>query len=155
MPARWILKTEPSDYSFDQLQRDGSTRWDGVGNNTALMHLRTMKAGDLALIYHTGDEKALIGEARIAGAPYPDPALADPRFVVVDLTPGRRLPRPVTLGQIKADARFAELGLVRISRLSVVPCSAAQWAALLELAGAGAGPAQGPERARNPGRKAK
>lgn len=131
--SRWLLKTEPSTYAFADLVRDGRTTWDGVSNPVALGHLRAMKKGDEALVYHTGDEKAAVGIARVASDPYPDPKQKDPRLVVVDLEPVRALPRPVTLRAVKADPRFADFALVRISRLSVMPVTDAQWKALLAL----------------------
>ena len=131
--SRWLLKTEPSTYAFADLVRDGRTTWDGVSNPVALGHLRAMKKGDEALVYHTGDEKAAVGIARVASDPYPDPKQKDPRLVVVDLEPVRALPRPVTLKAVKADPRFADFALVRISRLSVMPVTDAQWKALLAL----------------------
>jgi predicted RNA-binding protein with PUA-like domain len=127
MPQYWILKTEPTDYSYEDLEADGRTVWDGVKNNLALKHLRTMKQGDRALIYHTGTVKALIGEAVVTSEPYADPRAGDPRLVVVDIEPARRLGRTVPLADVKADPSLAELGLVRMGRLSVVPASAAQW----------------------------
>ena len=132
--AYWILKTEPSTYSFDQLERDGTAVWDGVTNPLALKHLRAMQPGDEALIYHTGDEKAVVGLARVTSAAYPDPKAKDPRLVVVELKAGRRLKRPVTLAEIKAEPAFQDLALVRMPRLSVVPATAAQWKELLEMA---------------------
>ena len=131
----WLLKTEPDNYSYADLERDGATVWDGVRNNAALMHMRTMRPGDLALIYHTGDERQAVGLAEVTSAPYPDPALADPKLVVVDIKPLRRLTRPVTLAAVKAIPEFATYALVREGRLSVVPTTDAQWARLLELAG--------------------
>jgi predicted RNA-binding protein with PUA-like domain len=131
----WLLKTEPEHYSYADLERDGATVWDGVANNTALMHIRTMQPGDLALIYHTGDERQAVGLAEITSAPYADPAAGDPKLVVVDLKPLRRLPQPVTLAAVKADPEFADFALVRQSRLSVVPATDAQWARLLRMAG--------------------
>jgi len=127
MPQYWILKTEPTDYSYDDLEADRRTVWDGVKNNLALKHLRTMKKGDRALIYHTGTVKALIGEAVVTSEPYADPRAGDPRLVVVDIEPARRLGRTVPLADVKADPSLAELGLVRMGRLSVVPASAGQW----------------------------
>jgi predicted RNA-binding protein with PUA-like domain len=135
MARHWILKTEPSGYGFTDLVRDRRTRWDGVSNAVALKHLRSMLEGDDALIYHTGDEKSLIGLARIASAPYPDPTSEDPRLVVVDVEAGKPLPRQVTLAEIKADPAFKDLGLVRLSRLSVVPVEDEQWKRLLKMAG--------------------
>ena len=135
MTRYWLLKTEPDNYSYADLERDGSTVWDGVKNNAALMHMRTMQPGDLALIYHTGDERQAIGLAEVTSAAYPDPALADPKLVVVDIRPLRRLTKPVTLAAVKAIPEFATYALVREGRLSVVPTSDVQWARLLELAG--------------------
>ena len=134
--AHWILKTEPSEYGFSDLVRDRRTRWEGVSNPVALKHLRSMLEGDEALIYHTGNEKSLIGLARIASAPYPDPSGKDPRLVVVDVEARGPLPRHVTLAEIKADPAFKDLGLVRVPRLSVVPVAPAQWKRLLSMAGA-------------------
>lgn len=133
--AYWILKTEPSTYSFADLQREGRTVWDGVANNTALIHIRSMQPGDEALIYHSGDERRAVGLARIASAPYADPKLDDPKRVVVDVETARSLAQPVSLATIKADPFFAQLGLVRLPRLSVVPVSPEQWQTLLRLAG--------------------
>lgn len=137
MPSYWILKTDTDTYSFDDLVRDRRTVWDGITNPLALKHLRAMVKGDQAMIYHSGDDKAIVGLAGIASAPYPDPKAKDPRLVVVDLQAGERLPAPVSLAAIKADPAFADLGLVRMSRLSVVPAAPAQWRRLLALAGAG------------------
>ena len=133
MANSWLLKTEPSTYSFDDLVRDKRTTWDGVSNPVALKHLRTMRKGDQALVYHTGSEKAIIGIARIAGDPRPDPKLDDPRLVVVDLEPVRALRKPVPLAAVKADRRFADFELVRISRLSVMPVPPDTWKALLAM----------------------
>ena len=131
----WLLKTEPDNYSYADLERDGATVWDGVGNNTALMHIRTMQPADLALIYHTGDQRQAVGLAEITSAPYADPQAGDPKLVVVDLRPLRRLPQPVTLTAVKADPAFADFALVRQGRLSVVPVTPEQWGKLLEMAG--------------------
>jgi predicted RNA-binding protein with PUA-like domain len=132
----WLLKSEPDNYSYADLERDGATVWDGVGNNTALMHIRTMQPGDLALIYHTGDQRQAVGLAEITSAPYADPQAGDPKLVVVDLRPLRWLPFPVTLMAVKADPAFADFALVRQGRLSVVPVTPEQWAKLLGMAGA-------------------
>jgi predicted RNA-binding protein with PUA-like domain len=134
VPGYWILKTEPSTYSFDRLVTEHRAVWDGVTNAVALKHIRSMAKGDEAGIYHTGDEKALVGLARIASDPYPDPKGDDPKLVVVDIEAGDRLAHPVTLATIKADPAFAELGLVRMSRLSVVPVPADKWKRLMSLA---------------------
>jgi len=135
MARHWILKTEPSTYGFPDLVRDRRTRWEGVSNAVALKHLRSMLEGDDALIYHTGNEKSLIGLARVASAPYPDPVQKDERLVVVDVEAGKALPRPVSLAEIKADPAFKDLGLVRLPRLSVVPVEPDQWKRLLAMAG--------------------
>jgi predicted RNA-binding protein with PUA-like domain len=133
VPAYWILKTEPSAYSFDRLQKDHRTVWDGVTNPLALKHLREMSVGDPVLVYHTGDEKSVVGLARVARAAYPDPK--DPKLVVVDLEADRPLAKPVTLAAVKADPTFADLALVRMGRLSVVPVKPEQWKRLLTMAG--------------------
>jgi len=135
--AHWILKTDADTYPFDQLERERRTVWDGVTNALALKHIRSMAPGDEALIYHSNVGKELVGLARIVGAPYPDPKRQDPKLVVVDLEAGRRLPRPVALAAVKADPAFADLGLVRMSRLSVIPVPADQWKKLLQMAGLG------------------
>ena len=132
--ARWLLKTEPDAYSWDNLVHDKQTVWDGITNTTALKHIRTIKKGDAALIYHTGGERAAVGIARISSAPYADPKAGDERLVVFDLKPVKKLPRPVTLDEIKADKAFAGWDLLRIGRLSVVPVPDAMWDHLLELA---------------------
>lgn len=134
----WLLKTEPDVYSFADLVRDGATRWDGVANNAALLHLRAMRPGDWALIYHTGGERRAVGLAEVVSAPYPDPQADDPKLVVVDVRAIGPLPQPVTLASVKGDPFFAGFALVREPRLSVLPVSAEQWQRLLALAG-GAG----------------
>ncbi len=136
MPNYWILKTEPHTYSFDNLVRDRRTVWDGITNALALKHVRSMAKGDQAMIYHTGDEKAIVGLATIARAPYPDPKADDPKLAVVDIEAGARVPTPVSLATIKADPAFADLALVRMSRLSVIPVPPAHWQRLLKLTGA-------------------
>ena len=135
MPNYWIVKTEPSTYSFDQLERDATTVWDGVRNNLALKHLREMKRGDRVLVYHSGEEKAVVGLAEVAAKAYPDPKQKDPKLVVVDLKAAGRLPRPVPLAEIKQEPAFADLALVRIGRLSVAPASAEQFKRLLKMGG--------------------
>jgi predicted RNA-binding protein with PUA-like domain len=129
--ALWILKTEPSAYSFDRLAREGTARWDGVTNPVALKNIRAMQRGDELMIYHTGDEKAVVGLAAVASAPYPDPK--DAKLTVVDIRAGKVLPRPVTLGEIRKEPVLKDLALVRMPRLSVVPATAAQWKKLLQM----------------------
>jgi predicted RNA-binding protein with PUA-like domain len=133
----WILKTDADTYPFDQLARDRRTVWDGVSNALALKHIRSMAKGDQLFIYHSGDDKALVGLAQVASDPYPDPKAKDPRLYVVDVEAGERLARPVTLAEVKADPAFADLGLVRMSRLSVIPVPAEQWKRLLGMSKAG------------------
>lgn len=135
MTAYWIVKTDTDTYSFDDLQREGRTVWDGVSNALALKHLRSMAPGDRVLIYHSGEEKALAGLARVVSSPYEDPKRGDPKLTVVDLEADRRLERPVTLAAIKAEPVFKDLPLVRMSRLSVGPVPAQQWKRLLAMGG--------------------
>lgn len=131
--ASWLFKEEPTHYSFDDLLRDGSTTWFGVKNALAQKHLRAVRKGDRIFYYHTGDEKAVVGTAKAAGDAYPDPADKTGKSYVVDVVPVKKLARPVTLAEIKADKRFAEFPLVRISRLSVMPVSEDEWASIIEL----------------------
>lgn len=131
--ASWLFKEEPTHYSFDDLLRDGSTTWSGVKNALAQKHLRAVRKGDRIFYYHTGDEKAVVGTAKAAGDAYPDPADTTGKSYVVDVVPVKKLARPVTLAEIKADKRFAEFPLVRISRLSVMPVSEDEWASIIEL----------------------
>jgi len=134
MAQRWLFKTEPSVYSYQQLEKDKKTVWDGVTNALALKHIRSMKKGDLALVYHTGDERAAVGVAQITSDPYPDPKADDAKLVVVDLKAGAPLAQPVTLATLKADPAFAGWDLLRISRLSVVPVPDALWERILDMA---------------------
>lgn len=134
MAKRWLLKTEPSCYSFAQLQKERKAVWDDVRNPSALKNLNGMSKGDLCFIYHTGDEKAVVGIARALGPAYPDPNKNNPRLVVVDLEPVKALPRPVTLKEIKASPRFEGWDLVRLPRLSVMSVTADQWNEVEKLA---------------------
>lgn len=115
----WLLKTEPDSYSWNDLIKDKSTVWDGVRNFQARSNLKKMEKGDVVFIYHTGDEKAIVGQAHVTKAPFPDPK--DNEWVVVELAPARPLKKPVSLAQIKADKRLTDMVLVRASRLSVQP----------------------------------
>lgn len=133
MPHYWLLKTEPTVYSYDDLVKEKKTVWSGVSNNAALKHLRSMKKGDLAFIYHTGDEKAVVGIAEVVSGPYPDPGAGDPKLVVVDLKPKGLLKNPVSLAAIKADPRFTGFALVRIARLSVMPVDKPVWDSILTM----------------------
>ena len=125
--ARWLLKTEPGTYSWDDLVRDKRTVWEGVSNPVALKNIRAMTKGDLALIYHTGGERAVVGVAEVVTNAYPDPKTKDERIVVVDVKSKHKLARPVTLDEFKADKAFAGWELLRIGRLSVVPVPPAMW----------------------------
>ena len=128
----WLLKTEPDAYSYDQLEQEGNTRWDGVKNPAALKNIREMKAGDRAFLYHTGKEKAVVGVVQVVKAAYPDPEQKNAKLVVIDIKAERRLGRPMTLAEIKALPVFEESPLVRQGRLSVVPLTAKQWRTIEE-----------------------
>lgn len=121
----FLLKSEPSVYSFDDLLRDGRTVWDGVANAQALIVLATVQVGDEVLFYHSNDGKCIVGTAKVAKAAYPDPKLDNPKRLVIEIVPGKRLKRPVTLAEIKAVPGLADLALVRQSRLSCMPVSRA------------------------------
>lgn len=135
MASRWLFKTEPSAYSFEQLARDKRTVWDGVKNNLALKHLSGIKKGELILIYHTGDVKAVVGVARALSGAYPDPVKKEAKTLVVDIEPVRALFRPVSLSEMRAHAKLAKFDLLRLPRLSVMPVSEAQWKVIEEMAG--------------------
>jgi predicted RNA-binding protein with PUA-like domain len=123
----WLFKEEPASYSFAEFTRDKGTTWSGVKNPLAQKHLRSVKKGDNIFYYHTGNEKAVVGVARAASDPYPDPTDKTGKAVVVDVTPVRALPRPVTLAEIKATKAFAQFPLTRLPRLSVMPVSDSEW----------------------------
>jgi predicted RNA-binding protein with PUA-like domain len=127
--GRWLFKEEPTHYSFADLQREGQAVWDGVTNNLARKHLREVRKGDRVLFYHTGNEKAIVGEMKVVS----DPSEENAGAVVVTVVPVRALARPVTLGQIKADPTLAEWELVRLARLSVMPVTEEQWKRVQEL----------------------
>jgi predicted RNA-binding protein with PUA-like domain len=133
--AYWILKTEPTSYAFENLLKDKKATWDGLRNPQALNNIRSMRKGDHVMIYHTGDEKRIVGLAEIISAPYADPKWKDPTLAVVDLVPVRKISKEVTLAEIKADAELKELKLVRQSRLSVVPVPEAMWQHIMKMAG--------------------
>jgi predicted RNA-binding protein with PUA-like domain len=132
--ALWLFKQEPSCYSLADLERDGSTMWDGVVNALARKNLRQAKTGDRVLFYHTGKEKAVVGEMKVAGAPTSDPKADDANAVVVKVKFVRRLDHPVSLAAIKADPLLAKWDLVRLPRLSVLPVTQEQWQKVEELA---------------------
>jgi predicted RNA-binding protein with PUA-like domain len=148
--SSWLVKEEPEHYSYDQLERDGKTIWAGVKNPLAQKHLRSIRRGDRIFYYHTGKEKAVVAIARAASDAYPDPHDASAKLFVVDVVPDRRLGRPVTLAEIKADAAFASFPLVRMARLSVMPVTDAEWTRIERMSSAGAAPPAG--RSGRPGR---
>ncbi len=123
----WLVKTEPQEYAYADLEQRGRDRWNGVRNWRAVQNIRRMQPGDAVFIYHSGKEKAIVGTARVASPPYPDPEAGDPRLLVVDVEPQGRLARPVTLRQIKGDPFFSEWELVRLPRLSVMPVRPEYW----------------------------
>lgn len=131
MPNHWLVKTEPGTYSFADLEREGRAVWDGVTNPVALKHLRAMRTGDQVFVYHTGNEKSIVGIAEVVAAAYPDPKQEDARLVVVELRARSRLKRPVALSEVKAHKELANWELARIARLSVMPATAQQWATVV------------------------
>lgn len=139
--ATFLCKTEPDDYSYDDLVRDKRTEWDGVSNNAAQMHMRTIAKGDEILIYHTGNEKRIAGLATVTKSAYPDPenpgelASGEPKFVLFDVKPTKAAGNTCTLADVKADSRFADFALVKQARLSVMPVPAKLDKLLRKMAG--------------------
>ena len=125
--AHWLVKEEPEHYGYGQFERDGKTVWAGVRNPLAQKHLRAIRKGDSIFYYHTGKEKAVVGIAKAVSDAYPDPSDASGKLHVVDIAPVTKLPKPVTLAAVKADRAFASFPLVRMSRLSVMPVTDAEW----------------------------
>ncbi|HKH59351.1 MAG TPA: EVE domain-containing protein [Flavitalea sp.] len=132
--AYWLVKSEPSTYSFDHLIKDKQTTWDGVRNYAARNHLKSMKKGDEVLFYHSNEGLEIVGIAKVSKESYQDPT-TDEAWVVVDLKPHKRLKKPVPLTQIKTDKRLTEMALVRLGRLSVQPVTDSEWKVIMELAG--------------------
>lgn len=130
-----LLKTEPSDYSYDDLLKDGKTVWDGVANNAALICIRNTRKGDIAMIYHTGDERQMVGTAEIISEPYPDPKENNPKLAVFDIKPLKRLKTPVTLSQIKADKKYRDFALVKEARKSVLEVPEEYWKEFMKMSG--------------------
>jgi predicted RNA-binding protein with PUA-like domain len=130
--AYWLMKSEPESYGWVDLVRDGGTEWDGVRNNAARLHLKAMKAGDEAFLYHSMSDKAVVGIMRITRGAQPDPK--DQNWVSVRVEPVKALPRPVTLAEIKAEPRLAKMELIRQSRLSVAPVRDEEWELIREMA---------------------
>lgn len=135
--ANWLVKEEPEHYSYDALVRDGRTVWSGVRNPLAQKHLRGIRKGDRIFYYHTGKEKAVVAIAKAAGDAYDDPKDTSGKLAVVEIAPDRKLARPVTLAEIKADAAFASFPLVRMARLSVMPVSDSEWARIEKMSARG------------------
>ncbi len=131
--AYFLLKTEPSTYSYSDLERDKKAVWDGVTSPGGLFQIKQVRKGDAAFIYHTGDEKQVVGIAEITTDPYIDPKAGNPKIFIFDIKPKRRLPKPVTLEQIKADKKFNDSRIVKEARLSVQPMPENLWNAILEL----------------------
>ena len=129
----WLFKEEPDHYSFADLERDGSTVWSGVSNALARRNLRSVKRGERILYYHTGKEKAVVGEMKVVADPMPDPNGQDARLVAVEVRPVRRLRHVVSLARIKADSLLADWDLVRLPRLSVLPVTEEQWQRVEEM----------------------
>jgi predicted RNA-binding protein with PUA-like domain len=134
----WLFKEEPSNYSFDAFMQDGRTVWSGVRNPVAQKNLHAVRKNDRVFYYHTGKEKAIVGIARAVRDAYPDPDDSSGKAAVVDVEPVKALARPVTLAEIKAERSFADFALVRISRLSVMPVTDAQWKRIEAMAGSAA-----------------
>jgi predicted RNA-binding protein with PUA-like domain len=134
MTAYWLLKSEPFKYSWDDLVKDGRTHWNGVRNHQAAINLKAMKIGDKAFFYHSNEGKECVGIVEIVREEYPDPTDETGRFVMVDVAPREPLPKPVTLADMKANPKLGELALIRQSRLSVVPVSAAHWKIIVTMA---------------------
>jgi predicted RNA-binding protein with PUA-like domain len=130
----WLFKEEPTHYSYDALVKDKKTMWSGVKNPLAQKHLRSVKKDDRIFYYHTGDEKSVVGIAKALGDAYPDPSDKSGKHSVVDVAPVKKLPRAVTLAEIKADSAFKDFPLVRISRLSVMPVTDAEWTRIVGMA---------------------
>jgi len=133
MARQWLFKTEPSQYSFADLEREKKAVWDGVSNSLALKHLREIRMGDEILIYHSGDEKAIVGMAIAVSDPYPNPKENDEKLAVVNVTPKKRLARPLSLAEIKRVDELKDFDLVRLPRLSVMPIAQNFWKKLQDL----------------------
>jgi predicted RNA-binding protein with PUA-like domain len=129
----WLFKEEPTHYSYDDFVKDGTTAWSGVKNPVAQKHLHAVKNGDRIFYYHTGNEKSIVGIAKAIGNAYPDPKDKTGRLAVVDIAPVKKLKRPVTLKEIKAEPAFKDFPLVRISRLSVMPVTDGEWSRIEQL----------------------
>jgi predicted RNA-binding protein with PUA-like domain len=135
MASKWLVKSEPDTYAYADLERDGRTVWDGVRNHAAAGHLKAMKIGDQVFFYHSQQGKDVVAIAQVAKEAFPDASDPTGRFVAVELTPVRKLKRPVTLADMKANPALADMAMLRQGRLSVSPVTDAEWAAILKMAG--------------------
>ncbi|HEY1418482.1 MAG TPA: EVE domain-containing protein [Myxococcaceae bacterium] len=153
MPAHWLIKSEPSEYAFTRLQSDGRTEWTGVRNFEARNNLRAMAVGDLCLYYHSMEEKAVVGVARVSRAARPDPTAPGEDWASVEVEPVEPLPAPVTLERIRGDSALKDFQLLTRSRLSVAKVTPAQYARVLALARQPEAPAAGPKRKRPPAQR--
>ncbi len=133
MSGKWLVKSEPFKYSWEDLVRDGETAWDGVRNNQAALYLKSMKIGDEAFFYHSNEGLAVVGIARVSREAFPDTTDPAGRFVAVSMAPVRPLARPVSLARMKAEPRLSGMAMFRQFRLSVVPIAPEEWATILEL----------------------
>lgn len=133
--AYWLIKSEPSVYPWDQLVKDKETYWDGVRNYAARLHLRAMKKGDEAFFYHSNEGLEIVGIVKISREAYQDPTTEDDRWVAVDVKPVKKLKKPVSLADIKANKKLAEMALIRLGRLSVQPVTEEEWKTVMEMAG--------------------
>ena len=131
----WLVKSEPTAYSWEQFTADKSTDWTGVRNYAARIHLRAMKKGDKVLFYHSNEGTEIVGIAKVTKEAYPDRTASDGDWVAVDIAPVKKIKKPVTLAQVKADKRLADMALIRLSRLSVQPVTEGEWKFIMELAG--------------------
>lgn len=131
----WLVKSEPFKYSWDNFVKDKQTFWDGVRNYSARIHLNAMKKGDEVLFYHSNEGVEIVGIAKVSKEAYQDPTTEDKAWVAVDLKPVRKLKKPVTLAQVKADGRLGKMALVRLGRLSVQPVTDDEWKIVMEMAG--------------------
>lgn len=139
MSNYWLVKSEPTVWSWDQQVKKGTTHWDGVRNHQAAANLRAMKKGDRAFFYHSNEGKAIVGIVEIARTAYPDPSDEAGKFIMVDVKAVKPLKNPVTLAQVKADKILKDMALVKLSRLSVQPVTAAEWTHVCKLGGVSGG----------------
>ncbi len=133
--AYWLIKSEPEVYSWDQLNKDKQTRWDGIRNYAARNHLKAMKKGDELFFYHSNKGTEIVGIATVVREAYPDPTSDDPAWFAIDIKPFKKMAKPVTLDQIKKEKKLAAMALVRISRLSVQPVTSEEWQIIMKMGG--------------------